>query len=241
MEWNPATLGISGDMLTMQSDNFENELVFLCGATHIGALGFIYSYGSYHRRTVWMNVRLVVLYLLLLGPLIVATALIRDTSLNCLLRINCSSEGSLKASGEFLGSISRTKSPCFLGPQTQRWADQLPSSMTLPDLVRSAMYNGECLPPEPERNYIDAKWVEISAINNILSEGFRYRMVLHFATHFVAMNAFYYFLVLHPYFDRQEEESGRRAANGKSEPFREQTSETELVFPSSSSVAAALA
>ena len=85
MPWEPSWFGIP-TRWGLLSDNFECSLFFLLLSAHTATTGLLCSYGGHHRRALFVNWRLLLVFAGVMGGL-AAFLFTESTSTNCIIKV----------------------------------------------------------------------------------------------------------------------------------------------------------
>eukprot|EP00928_Gymnodinium_smaydae_P022763 TRINITY_DN1900_c0_g2_i2.p1 TRINITY_DN1900_c0_g2~~TRINITY_DN1900_c0_g2_i2.p1 ORF type:complete len:498 (+),score=146.08 TRINITY_DN1900_c0_g2_i2:313-1806(+) len=185
--WKPTEIGMEAERFEHLGDTFESEVACIQMCCHVLTAGLVLSYGSHHRGAMYKNWRLLLMYFLTVGALMVLL-FSQSTGLNCIFRINCDGDTARRNNVPILSAYSNTRGRCFYGPQFLLWGnntDYESRTRFLPQFVRQAhaLPEGGGLPrcsPWWELAWhwkIPQELRHPAAVNNILSNSFRWQFV----------------------------------------------------------------
>lgn len=120
-----------------KSDAYFAEVLFLLLSAQLATVGLMFSCGAEHRRNVFRNWQIVLLFV---GIMIFLFYLLlgEPSDLHCIFRVQCDNDKALKVDSWIVRTISSVGG-CFFGPQISRWANNPGYSMPRPDLYRCFM------------------------------------------------------------------------------------------------------
>mmetsp|Transcript_48168 Transcript_48168/g.112675 ORF Transcript_48168/g.112675 Transcript_48168/m.112675 type:complete len:1326 (-) Transcript_48168:54-4031(-) len=125
-------LELPGHEWAKKGDNYHCALTFLVLANQLATAGFAYSFGAEHRRSVFLNFTLTLIYCLVLFTLF-SLVLGGPTDFHCLFRVNCDQRTSKSMYIPLLQELSTGNlGGCFLGPQFKAWKTELGDDFEFP-------------------------------------------------------------------------------------------------------------
>lgn len=126
-------MGVPGHEWQKKGDNYECAVGFFIMALQLPTAAYAFSFGGEHRRSVFANWILSLLYvfvLILFGLLLWSG----PSELTCMFRVNCDSHVSNEMYIPGVQELSTGNlGGCFLGPQLQEWKEKLGDKYAFPD------------------------------------------------------------------------------------------------------------
>jgi cation-transporting ATPase 13A3/4/5 len=116
-----------------KGDNYESAVGFLLLGLQLPTACFIFTYGQEHRRAIFWNISLFVVYIAFI-VLIFMLVWGGPGELHCVFRVNCDTATSMKMYVPFIQELSTGNiGGCFLGSQLMHHAEKLGDKYVAPD------------------------------------------------------------------------------------------------------------